>query len=212
MRKLISIIIALSILQFGHSKSLELSDNLVKDYKQICDLKDQSSVENLLKTIIACQNIGKNTELLSVAFIATDQHDELLNFPISEEIAEFRAEITKLALNQDKYYNLIQQKQALEQINQDQNKDRITSLTQELNELQEQIILPLELELKNIKKITLEEIEEDTLLKGQGAQVGYAEYDVITQDPDNTIMEKRIAFILIDGKYYLAMVPITAPY
>lgn len=211
MRKIISIIIALSILQFGHSESLELSDNLVKDYKKVCSLKDQSSVENLLKTIIACQNTGKSIELLPLTFLATDQHDKLLNFPIPKGMAELRAEMAKFSSNQDKYYDLTQQKEKLEQTIQDQNKDKIASLTQEINELQEQTILPSELALKSIKKITLEETEENMPI--QGAQFGYATYNAIVQNPDipNTIEENQIAFILIDDKYYLVLVPIIAP-
>lgn len=59
--------------------SLSIADDAL-----ICDAKDQSSAEALLKTIFACQNSQRSKEIIHLVFLGTDIHDDLIGVTESD--------------------------------------------------------------------------------------------------------------------------------
>lgn len=58
----------------------------IVDDSLICDDKDQSSAEALLKTIFACQNSQRSKEIIHLVFLGTDIHDDLIGITESDEL------------------------------------------------------------------------------------------------------------------------------
>lgn len=56
---------------------------MAEDDNRICDAKDQSSAEQLLKTVFACQNTKRTKELMNVVFLGTNVNDKILG--VNEE-------------------------------------------------------------------------------------------------------------------------------
>lgn len=61
--KTIILLFALTALPFSFANT-ELENPQFQDDNKTCDAKDQSSAENLLKTVIACHNAKRNIDIL----------------------------------------------------------------------------------------------------------------------------------------------------
>lgn len=73
------------LINMGYSQQATQNTEMQNDMA-ICDAKDQSSAESLLRSIFACQNSQRAKEIIDLVFLGTDVNDQLLGVTESDEL------------------------------------------------------------------------------------------------------------------------------
>lgn len=80
MKKQLYILFTTLVLSFTAAQEKPAVDKaFIQENKKLCDAKNQSSPEALLKSIVACQNVGRNSELLPLMYLGSEKDDYLLD-------------------------------------------------------------------------------------------------------------------------------------
>lgn len=196
MKKQLSIVlVAISLNLVIAQEKITNNIKFIEESEAVCDAKDQSSAKALLQSIVACQNIGRNSELLSLMYLGTDENDHLFK-GTSEELSQDTT--VGLKANQQGIIDYIKlgdwrknMKIALEE--QDKAYDINTS--------------PM-MKLVSIGEF---EVEENNLLPelGQDIKGGNIKFSGVNiSDADDNVRESRMYIIEVNKKYYLFNLPI----
>lgn len=199
------------ILGFVHADEVDFSNEFIEANQKICATKNNNSAEQLIRTIIACQNIGNNSELLPFFYLATDQHDQMMKIKIQEDgtftvglsdepfnfpLIEFRHHLGNIFKAEDQKYILY----AL----QEQRKIMYGNQSPEIHDVDK----PRQIELKAVGDFVIEsdnampELEEEIAI----GRINYSGLDISKEPPE--LLSNEGYLIRINGKYYMFNLPI----
>ena len=199
-------ILITSIMMPAYTDSSSIDEKFISDNKKICAAKDNSSAELLIRTVIACQNVGENSKLLPMFYLATDQHDQTMNikmqengtFTVGAENEPFNFPLAEFRHNLAEIFRIEEQKYVLYSL-QEQRKAMYGEQVLELNNIDK----PCQIELKTVGDFVIE--SDDAMPElGQKIAIGSISYSGVdvSKEPSEKL-SKEVNMIRINDKYYM---------
>lgn len=190
--------------------------------EKVCADKKNDSAQELIQTIVACQNVGKNIEILPLFYLATDQHDALMNIQMLDDgsitvgvnnepfhfpMKEWRETIHKFMAIEDQEYKLYHQLQVLHELYELNDSSEMEEI-ETLDSLNQDVHPPRQMQLTHIGDFI---VESDNAMSelGENISVGHIEYTGINlaEDP-HEILSNEGYIIKINGKYFMFNLPL----
>lgn len=187
---------------------------LIQENNKICDAKDQSTPEKLVKTISACESVGRFVDRIPFIFLMTDKFDDLVkpeHSDLSQNLQAMREMTRSYATLQDESFKVNQQyfqlkktlehQEILDQMENNDKKILLNSLAQKRDELYEEVILPITYE--PLSNIIIEHEEFKALDNSESILIQEMKNGIIKITYLSTKESHEMPIIEINGSFYL---------
>lgn len=191
---------------------------LIQENNTICDTKAHNSPLSLIKTLLACESVGRFTDTLDLYFLTTAQHDHLINSEsqqdllknlktfrkISRNYTERQEESYKVNLQLFQLKELLKKKESLGQLITEEEQQSLKQLSDKKAELYKKVIIPSEyISLKDIV------VDVDTMTKFDAPYLIKEIKGGMAEVSSPSSKQPRVfAIVEIDGEFYIVIIPV----